>query len=376
MREHQIVITLKPDQFLEVQRLSRAANAKSMGVFVRQKLLAALGIEGVLKTEDASAVDVEQILSDLQRLHGELKSFVAESLSPYSVDAFAQVDPAEDQDLQQLNLFVQDDVVSPVVTSVVIEDSSDTLEKTAERAFAISPRLGEIGDPEPIPEPELLPFMPERNVAAATDRAPQELTSRHEMHVRRDVHRYNHPHAASEFMDVPFTGEQPFPFPDEEFLAAQPTSSTTGSTASKRPTVDPLSKLLSTEELSKRPLKPRLEPENDDDALQVPLSIAEQRKNLTSNETDDEFVRPEKLHPSAAAVMAAQDAEDETIAPNAPSTPIITETSILPTGLTSQDDETGITSGSLPTETGQNEPNRPLGYPPLSGSPPPKRRQV
>jgi len=376
MREHQIVITLKPDQFLEVQRLSRAANAKSMGVFVRQKLLAALGIEGVLKTEDASAVDVEQILSDLQRLHGELKSFVAESLSPYSVDAFAQVDPAEDQDLQQLNLFVQDDVVSPVVTSVVIEDSSDTLEKTAERAFAISPRLGEIGDPEPIPEPELLPFMPERNVAAATDRAPQELTSRHEMHVRRDVHRYNHPHAASEFMDVPFTGEQPFPFPDEEFLAAQPTSSTTGSTASKRPTVDPLSKLLSTEELSKRPLKPRLEPENDEDAFQVPLSIAERRKNLTSNETDDEFVRPEKLHPSAAAVMAAQDAEDETIAPNAPSTPIITETSILPTGLTSQDDETGITSGSLPTETGQNEPNRPLGYPPLSGSPPPKRRQV
>src|SRR6185437_15954654 len=92
MREHQIVITLKPDQFLEVQRLARAANSKSMGIFVRQKLLAALGIEGAGNTaagEQLNPVNVEAALGQVRRLHGELKTFVAESLSLYNYDSDA-----------------------------------------------------------------------------------------------------------------------------------------------------------------------------------------------------------------------------------------------------------------------------------------------
>ncbi len=85
MREHQIIITLKPDQFLQVQRLARLAGAKSMGMFVRQKLLAALGIEGELENEGRN-VDLQPTISELKRLHSELRGFVAESLAMYMSD--------------------------------------------------------------------------------------------------------------------------------------------------------------------------------------------------------------------------------------------------------------------------------------------------
>jgi hypothetical protein len=92
MREHQIVITLKPEQFLEVQRLARAAGAKSMGMFVRQKLLSVLGIEGAgpeptngsTGVSPVAAANAAKVANELRRLHGELKMFVAESLAkPY-----------------------------------------------------------------------------------------------------------------------------------------------------------------------------------------------------------------------------------------------------------------------------------------------------
>src|SRR5262245_57432848 len=84
MREHQIVITLKPEQFLEVQRLSRAAGAKSMGIFVRQKLLSALGIEGatLVAAQQQPGPNVKRLTGELTRLHAQLKEFVAESLAP------------------------------------------------------------------------------------------------------------------------------------------------------------------------------------------------------------------------------------------------------------------------------------------------------
>ncbi len=144
MREHQIVITLKPEQFLEVQRLARAANAKSMGMFVRQKLLAALGIEGSLAPSSGgdsalSPQAVNQILTELHRLHGELRGFVAESVSHYSIEPLSERSAAQSGSGTD----------SAADNAGVIADDFEDL---AGRTFAISPRLGAIESPQVVSE--------------------------------------------------------------------------------------------------------------------------------------------------------------------------------------------------------------------------------
>lgn len=304
MREHQIVITLKPDQFLEVQRLARAANAKSMGVFVRQKLLAALGIEGTLSDEriagaDGTEVDLDAIVADLKRMHGELKAFVAESLSLYSPEAFGQSESAPDDDSEQLNVFgMIEPADDPMVSQAVADAESidnDELEKVADRAFAISPRLGAIADQAPPPSP-----LTETNNSL----------SRHEVHYRRDVHREH------------------------------------------QPAVDPLAKLLSSDDLVKKPI-PKAQPiDDDDEEFNVPLSIAERRRILAESEVEPALEAQQKLEP--LPVENFTEAVEEVAAHS----------------------EDGSTTQSQQVSSPKNELGGPLGYPPLSGSPPPKRRQV
>ncbi len=171
MREHQIVITLKPEQFLEVQRLARVAGAKSMGMFVRQQLLAALGIEGSsTKARAAAGADTRRIAGALRRLHGELKVFVAESLAntyigqpetaaetaaePPGGQAADQAPsvgeglPAVGEDTFGFGLLGEPGLPgepeqSPVEEALVrFDHARDELESIAQRAFAISPRLG------------------------------------------------------------------------------------------------------------------------------------------------------------------------------------------------------------------------------------------
>jgi hypothetical protein len=132
MREHQIVITLKPEQFLEVQRLARQANAKSMGIFVRQKLLQSLGIEGGKTDKTNSNNDIKIVVQELKQLHSELKSFVAQSLSMYN-----------NQNL-------------PLPQNPTHQPTIDDLEELAEKTFAISPRLGPIENTTRDPLHELL----------------------------------------------------------------------------------------------------------------------------------------------------------------------------------------------------------------------------
>jgi hypothetical protein len=350
MREHQIVITLKPDQFLEVQRLARAANAKSMGVFVRQKLLAALGIEGSLGDEQIPAtngneIDLDVIVADLRRVHGELKAFVAESLSPYSPEAFGQAEHAADANLQEFNDFEQGDEVEDELVSQAVAEveatHNDELEKVAERTFAISPRLGPIGE--------------QSSTVAET----KNLLTRHEMHSRRDVHRYHHPHAANELMDEPFVNEQ---------LQAPPA---VPSPPPSTPAVDPLSKLLSSEDMIKKPI-PRTELiDDDDEEFNVPLSIAERRRLLAEGESEPAPYREPPhpdLQPTLPSEIGTAEMPLETVA--AP------ENSLDPLPEPDDADENGMGTASQPSPPPQNELGRPLGYPPLSGSPPPKRRQL
>ena len=97
MREHQIVINLKPEQFDEVQRLARAAGSKSVGLFVRQKLLSTLGLTGAHKasaSEILDTPDLKQLTSELRRLHRELQIFVADSLTNNDYSVPTLVEPA------------------------------------------------------------------------------------------------------------------------------------------------------------------------------------------------------------------------------------------------------------------------------------------
>lgn len=157
MREHQIVITLKPEQFLEVQRLARVAGAKSMGMFVRQRLLSALGMEGAapLPEKATGGADVRRVTGELRRLHGELKAFVGESLAHTYIgqpeaDSLPEVGdglPLLDSD-QVMSEFLGAEMGSPMhspgVEAVMADfaQARDELEEIAQRAFAISPRLG------------------------------------------------------------------------------------------------------------------------------------------------------------------------------------------------------------------------------------------
>lgn len=87
MREHQIVISLKPEQFQEVQKQARAAGAQSVGAFVRQNLLHFLGLEEADSPKKASQIapavladpDWKFIAGELRRLHHELKVLASEA---------------------------------------------------------------------------------------------------------------------------------------------------------------------------------------------------------------------------------------------------------------------------------------------------------
>lgn len=217
MREHQIVITLKPDQFLQVQRLARMAGAKSMGMFVRQRLLAALGIEGEPERQGGT-VDLQPAVSELKRLHSELRGFVAESLAMYLDDSISspgqevtgdpdlmfgagnpevrtlpgidpavesvedthdlaeqesaeplfETSPADDSDYDEPFGSDDDELLPPPAVAneaqsrtlgTVASIQNDELENLAERTFAISPRLGAI-EPPAVPAPIIRPITP------------------------------------------------------------------------------------------------------------------------------------------------------------------------------------------------------------------------
>ncbi len=85
MPEHQIVINLKREQFEEVQRLSRLAGSKSVSAFIKDRVLALLGVEGETlertQLHEPTAEQIQDISHELSRLHRELQAFIAESLN-------------------------------------------------------------------------------------------------------------------------------------------------------------------------------------------------------------------------------------------------------------------------------------------------------
>ena len=133
MREHQIVITLKPEQFAQIQQMSKAAGAKTMGIFVRKTLLAALEIEGIKPTLGASAspapIDDASLLVDLQRMHSELRDLISESLPSIEPESFDPIAGLID-DL--------DVVDEPYEAEAIGEDETDEIPLSKEERIASS----------------------------------------------------------------------------------------------------------------------------------------------------------------------------------------------------------------------------------------------
>ena len=167
MREHQIVISLKSEHFQQVQRMARAAGSKSVGLFIRQRLLAALGLDGHdSAAEPERGPDWQRISGQLRRLHRELQVFIAESIAGdlnnltleqplrmpeenFLTDG-APLMPGYNYEYQEA-MRNQAAAYPPAAppppapsnkSAASFDSKSDDMEKLADRAFAISPRLG------------------------------------------------------------------------------------------------------------------------------------------------------------------------------------------------------------------------------------------
>jgi hypothetical protein len=322
MREHQIVITLKPDQFLEVQRQARAANAKSMGIFVRQKLLAALGIEGAAIGEApiVGGQNVEASLLQIRRLHGELKTFVAESLSLYNLEETVNASA----------------VSSPAQTESLPSVGTDVLEGVAAKAFAISPRLGPIGESTPVQPARA--GMPVAHASAEADVQPNP-TVYNEPH-KRDQHRYAHPHAASDLMDVPFRG-------NAETLKPNAVIN------------DPLESLLPNED----EFKPS--------AQQMDAGQTSSQAIMPPSTGTFGQAAPTGSQPVGGTSSLYFEGEQPPIEETPPAT-----AAVLETPAPSPEPEAPAQQSEKKTDGTKPSAPRSLDYPSLSGSPPPKRRQV
>lgn len=110
MREHQISINLKAQQFELLQRLAREKGYKSVSAYVREKILElALSVEPTARSAGAIASpNVEpRVYKELARIHGDLKLLIEESLgggdtqgkSAGAVDAFSLVAGLDENNL-------------------------------------------------------------------------------------------------------------------------------------------------------------------------------------------------------------------------------------------------------------------------------------
>jgi hypothetical protein len=95
MREHQIIINLKPEHYQELERLSRVAGSRSVSIFVKERILASLGIVNSTSSANISAgSNLPAVTADIRRLHRDLQVFVAESLSGKDF-GYVSGDPAD-----------------------------------------------------------------------------------------------------------------------------------------------------------------------------------------------------------------------------------------------------------------------------------------
>lgn len=101
MREHQIVINLKREQFEEVQRLARLSGSKSVAAYLRERVLEHLASQNEDASGDQAAApatrELLEINHELTRMHRELQVFIAESLSTNAYNSDEDEDDLDDE---------------------------------------------------------------------------------------------------------------------------------------------------------------------------------------------------------------------------------------------------------------------------------------
>ncbi|MBX9939915.1 MAG: hypothetical protein K2Y32_11715 [Candidatus Obscuribacterales bacterium] len=192
MREHQISVNLKPQQFELLQRLAREKGYKSVSAYVREKIVElAMNLEPAGDKEvggaGAQAFVDAKLVKDLERIHEELRHFVQESLGAVvegslpvestDMDSKVKIERADDiQVREDVNRFEGQAIPRSNLggfgfglggLGAMFGERSggraggagllgggdrlsgyreilDDLEELADRAFSISPRLGSI----------------------------------------------------------------------------------------------------------------------------------------------------------------------------------------------------------------------------------------
>lgn len=158
MREHQIVISLKSEDFQQVQKMARAAGAKSVGAYIRQRLMSALELKNSdAGSEDPAGPNWQIISGQIRRLHRELQVFIAESNANEDYtddDDFDDEDNFEDESVPAYAGLEVETVEKPAPERKdPFDPATDSLEQLADKAFAISPRLGSLESGTPIGSP-------------------------------------------------------------------------------------------------------------------------------------------------------------------------------------------------------------------------------
>jgi hypothetical protein len=329
----------------------------------------------------------------------------------------------------------------------------DYLEHTAEKTFAISPRLGAIGEditgrdlagrdayvvapavpsssvaseklfepseplvasPRELEAPYAVPsvekvslYEPESELGTQSIDSPALASvAKHEPHSRREIHRY-HQNAAKDVMDVPFTpdGEdKPVRERYEESvisrngrdvrlnrdysgsparMADETKQSFDGANSvfapPQSPFDDPLEKLLGPDETLPQRRSALtdddadFEDEDEDDLFDVPLSIAERNRQLAAQQsglesaTDAAQTYDESEASTEVSQLGLMESPSDAL-PNAAANQVFAENTVS--------ENLPANPAVVPSEVPKPSTGRPLGYPPVSGNPPPKRRQV
>lgn len=334
--------------------MARNAGAKSMGMFVRQQLLEALGIDTSGSNKGLQR-DLEPVKADLKRIHSELREFVAEALATYSNEFSLEneVDAVSVEFQEGLPFEVEDP--GPGLEEAEQNEGNfpdRELEESAASTFAISPRLGVV-------EQDL---EQEESLAGEESQREAELAGEQDRHESMLADKAE---PQPEFLLPRAPAKTPWIFPNENEAALK----------EKR---DPLSDLLEAQELTSVEEGSRGSGADDEDSFDVPLSILARRRQMqaqiaaVSNETAEG--RPgENTKPALSQPPAKPDRSDKK--EEIQKKDLEEKNDQLDAkreGEVPQTQDQGRSSGSFPVYN-------PLGNPdedsPFSGGPPPKKRQ-
>jgi len=253
--QHQIVITLNPEEYKEIQRLSKMAGTTSIGQFLHTRLLTFLGMRSSKRLDTAydteKTVDLTQLGDTVTRMHKELKQLLEtgeisgyvtgtapeedlrDNLVSFKFETILQNDynatPSQPVFLSAETVFSELGVTLPKATNLVEDaaESENTVftldslpplptpeiapETKSEPAPESAPETVSESTPDPLPEPKL-----ERKIDFRTKPQTPEEAIQAAKSIEDELERL----AEQAFAQSPLSGAAPIPDTPIEPLAA------------------------------------------------------------------------------------------------------------------------------------------------------------